>query len=283
MYITGARHAKNLHPHNPISHPDSYRGSCLPFNLYVKKQLTSILLLLMIGVAATAQDSASVVVSKNRFANLDFGVGYLHTDLGGINRFLSSYGYKPVAEGAVTLSFSPSFFVNRFVFRGEYTWQFPVSVPQSENVRATFTGQHVAASVGYVVLQRPTFRIYPYVGINSFVSQLVVRERRSATNLIDLVNNQQRGFQLLYSNASLDFGIQFDKMIPLKNRRWDCPQNARFMTVGLRVGYLYGPGDVKGRFNGSVIEGAPAYAPNGPYVKLVIGFSTKMRDIKWRK
>lgn len=55
------------------------------------------------------------------------------------------------------------------------------------------------------------------------------------------------------------------------------------MTVGIRAGYLIGPGTVKGRFNGVVIEGAPTYSPNGPYIKLVIGFSTKVRELKWKK
>jgi hypothetical protein len=249
----------------------------------MKKQFISVLFFLFVTIVSVAQDSVATVVSRNRYANLDFSVGYLHTDLGNINRFLSSYGYKPVSEDIITLSFSPSFSVNRLVFRGEYTWQLPVVRQQSENVTSVFSGRHVAASIGYVVIQKPGFRLYPYVGISSFRSQLVVRESRSAATLDDLVDNQQRGFHLLYSNAALDLGFQVDKMISVKNRRWDCPQNARYMTIGLRAGYLYGPGNVKGRFNGRPVDGAPSYSPNGPYVKLVIGFSTKMRDLKWRK
>jgi hypothetical protein len=249
----------------------------------MKKQSISLILFLAMAYTVTAQDTVTTMVSKNRYVNLDFGVGYMHTDLGNINTFLSSYGYKSVSEDYFTLSFSPSFFINRFVLRGEYTWQLPVMRQESENIRTTFGGRHTAASIGYVIIQRPGFRIYPYIGINAFTSQLRVRERTSAASLDDLVSNQERAFHLVYSNASLDVGFQFDKLISLKNRRWDCPQNARFMTLGLRVGYLYGPGSVKGRFNGSVIEGTPAYSPNGMYMKLVIGFSTKMRDLKWKK
>jgi hypothetical protein len=248
----------------------------------MKKLLLPFLLLLSCSAMAQSEDSV-VTRSKNRYANLDFGVGYLKTDLKNINNFLSTYGYRPVSEDIVTLSFSPSFFVNRFVFRGEYTLQLPVTRPQSDNSTATFRGRHTSASIGYVVLQKPGFRIYPFVGINAFTSQLVVRERTSASTLNQLVNNQQRAFHLVYSNASMDLGVQFDKLVSLKNRRWDCPQNSRFMTIGVRAGYLIGPGKVKGRFNGTAIEGAPSYAPNGPYVKLVIGFSTKMRDLKWKK
>jgi hypothetical protein len=248
----------------------------------MKKFMLPLLFLLLSSTVSHSQDSV-VTRSKNRYANIDFGVGFLSTDLRNVNNFLSSYGYRPVSEHLATLSFSPSFFVNRFVLRGEYTQQLRTTIQQSDNSEATFTGRHVAVAIGYVVLQKPGFRIYPYVGLNSFRSQLTVRERTKAATLDALVNNQQRTFHLAYANASLDVGIQFDKMIGLKNRSWDCPQNARFMTMGVRAGYLIGPGEVKGRFNGTTIEDAPSYSPNGPYVKLVIGFSTKMRDLKWRK
>jgi len=241
------------------------------------------LIFMFIVFASLGQDSVMTTISKNRYVNLDFGVGYMHTDLGSINGFLSTYGYKPMSEGAVTLSVAPSFFFSRFVFRGEFTWQFPQQMPQGENFNSTFGGRHIAASVGYLLINKPGYRLYPYVGISSYGSHVAVREKTSVSNVDDLVNNQARGFHLGYSNAALDFGVQFDKLISLQNGRWDCPQSSRYMTVGLRVGYLYGPGPVKGRFNGQVVEGAPSYSPNGPYVKLVFGFSTKVRDLKWNK
>ena len=248
-------------------------------------KMKSVLLLITVFAAFTcqAQDSTVTTISRNRYVNLDFGVGYLHTDLSSINGFLSTYGYKPVTENLVTLSVAPSFFVHRFVFRGEFTWQFPTVRQQDENFTSAFGGRHVAASVGYVIIDKPGYRIYPYFGISSFSSHLTVREKTAVSNVDDLVNNQQQGFALVYSNAALDVGIQFDKLISLQNGRWDCPQSNRYLTLGLRVGYLYSPENVKGRFNGQIIEGAPGYAPNGPYVKLVIGFSTKLRDLKWKK
>lgn len=140
----------------------------------MKKFILALLFLVLSTTLSHSQDSVLTQL-RNRYANLDFGVGYLHTDLKRINSFLSTYGYRPVPEDIVTISFSPSFFVNRFVFRGEYTLQFPTTTKQSDNTYATFTGRHVSASIGYVILQKPGFRIYPYVGINAFVSQLTVR------------------------------------------------------------------------------------------------------------
>jgi len=248
----------------------------------MKKKSVLLFILVTVAFASLGQDSVVTTISRNRYANIDFGVGYMHTDLSDINGFLSTYGYKPMSEGIITLSIAPSFFVSRFVFRGEFTWQFRAVMPQPENFNSAFGGRHVAASVGYLLIDKPGYRFYPYVGISSFASHLTVREKTSVSTVDDLVNNQQQGFQLVYSNTSLDVGFQFDKLISLQNGRWDCPQSNRYMTLGLRVGYLFGP-TVKGRFNGEIVEGAPAYSPNGPYIKLVMGFSTKMRDLKWKK
>ncbi|HEY3404727.1 MAG TPA: hypothetical protein VGK59_15160 [Ohtaekwangia sp.] len=248
----------------------------------MKKQSVLLVVLVLISCASWAQDSVTTI-SRNRYANLDFSVGYMNTDLGNINGFLSSYGYKTLQEDIVTLSFAPSYSINRFVIRAEYTWQFPSTRQQSEDVSINFTGRYIAAYLGYLVIQKPNFRLYPYVGLTAFTSQLVVREKTTVTDIDDLVNNTQQAFHLAYSNAGLDVGFQADKLIPLKNKRWDCPQNVRYMTVGIRAGYLFGPGTVKGRFNNEVVEGAPTYSLKGPYIKLVIGFSTKMRDLKWKK
>jgi hypothetical protein len=249
----------------------------------MKKQFISILIFVLIAFASAAQDSVATMVSRNRYVNFDFAIGYLHTDLSNINGFLSSYGYKPLQDDIITLSLGTAFSVNRFIFRPEFTWQFPVTRHEAENVTSTFSGRHVAVSVGYLLIQKPGFRLFPYVGLDAFSSRLVVRENTPVANVDDLVDHKQRGFYLAYSNAALDFGFQVDKMISLKNKRWDCPQNAKYMTLGLRVGYLLGPGTVYGRFNGQTVEGAPSYSPNGPYIKLVIGFSTKIRDMKWKK
>src|SRR5688572_183927 len=138
----------------------------------MKKQSVLIVVLVLMSCASVAQDSVATMVSRNRYANLDFGVGYMNTELSNINGFLSSYGYKTLQEDIVTLSFAPSFSINRFVIRAEYTWQFPSTRQQSEDVSISFSGRYISAYLGYVVIQKPGFRLYPYVGLTAFTSQL---------------------------------------------------------------------------------------------------------------
>jgi hypothetical protein len=78
-------------------------------------------------------------------------------------------------------------------------------------------------------------------------------------------------------------GVQLEKVIALHNREWDCPQNSRFMTLGARIGYNFGP-SVKAKYNGNQqIADGPSYALKGPYVKLTMGFGSQLRQLKWKK
>jgi hypothetical protein len=72
------------------------------------------------------------------------------------------------------------------------------------------------------------------------------------SDLDDLVNNQ-RAFHLAYSNAMIDVGVQMNKMISLKNRTW-IVRKFEVYEDGGRVGYLFGPANVKGRFNQPLVE-----------------------------
>jgi hypothetical protein len=238
---------------------------------------------ILMSLVVCAQDSV-LAVSRNRFAHIDFGVGFLKTDLGSVNTSLTSFGFKPLQEDFITLSVSSGYFVKRFLIRNELTLLLPNSVAQAGDVTTSFGGYNLGVGIGYAIIQNPKFRLYPYVGINAFTTRLRIEDDAPAANMNDVINSPHRTSQLYFSNASLDAGFQLDKVIALKNRKWDCPQNAKFMTIGIRAGYHFGPGPIQGRYNGiRNISDAPTYSMKGPYVKLVIGFGAKQRDLRWRK
>lgn len=238
-------------------------------------------LVIFISSALSAQDSFPTV-SKNKYFQTDIGIGYFRMDMNKINSSLKSLGYLPVSENYTTLSLSPSFVINRFVFRGEGSLILPNTVTQPNNRETTFNGYAVGASVGYVVMQKPGFRLFPYVGITGFNTALKFRDLAPVQDLEEVVNTSHNNATLRFSNAAFDLGIQFDRIIALKNRSWDCPQNNRYMTIGLRAGYNWSPGSVKARYNNSALANGPEYKYQGPYLKLVIGVGSKMRQLQWK-
>ena len=228
-----------------------------------------------------AQDSTKAV-SRNKYVQVDIGIGYLNTNMRSINTSLKNLGYQQVKENYATLSLSANYFIRRFLFRSEVSLILPNHVDQPNNTTTAFSGYTVSAGIGYAVIQNPRFRLYPYVGITSFNTTLKFTDKAPVTNMDELINSPKRNAKINFSNASLDLGIQLERMIVVRNNKWDCPQNNKYMTVGTRIGYNWSPGTVKARYNGSQITGAPEYNFQGPYIKLVIGVGKKIRDLKWK-
>ncbi len=230
-----------------------------------------------------AQDSL-ITVSENKHVHFDVAVGYLRTDLRSVNKTLTGFGYRPINENFVTLSFSSGYILNRFLIRDELNIMLPNSVNQGNNITTYFKGYSVGFGVGYAVINKPGFRLYPYVNLIAFTNRLQIEDSSPLQNIDDVMTTPHRSSTLYFSNASFDVGFQAEKLISLKSRKWDCPQNRKFMTLGLRAGYAFGPGEVKARYNGiRTIADGPIYSFKGPYVKLVVGLGTTMRDLKWKK
>ena len=236
---------------------------------------------LLLSLMSYAQDS-TMAISKNKYIQVDLGIGYLHTNMGSINTSLKNFNYRPIKDNYTTLSFAATYFVNRFLFRTEVSMILPNHVDQPDNIKTSFSGYTVSAGIGYAVIQKPHFRLYPYAGINSFNSYLKLADLSPVENMNELVNTPHRNAKIQFSNASLDLGVQLERIINVRNNKWDCPQNNKYMTVGARLGYNWSPGTVKARYNGNQLSGAPEYNFQGPYIKLVVGTGTKIRELKWK-
>jgi len=243
----------------------------------------SALLAISCLLAATGftQDS-TITISKNKYIQFDAGLGYLHTNMSSINASLKSTGFKPMKENYGTLSASVAYFANRLMFRTEASLILPNHVDQNQDRNTEFKGYTFGAAIGYALIQQPKFRLYPYVGITAFNTKLQFNDVSYVDNMIQLWNVPGYNSSIRFSNAALDLGVQLDKIMTLKNNKWDCPQFNRYMTLGVRVGYNLSPGVNKGRVNGHQPNDAPEYNYDGPYIKLVIGTGTKIRQMKWQ-
>ena len=245
------------------------------------KRTVSMTICSLLTLTVCAQDSTRTI-SKNKYVQFDAGIGYLHTNMGCINNSLKSAGFHAMKEDYTTLSFSSAYFVNRFLFRSEFSLILPNHADQGNNINTEFTGYTISAGIGYALIQRPRFRLYPYVGITSFNTKLKFNDVTPVTTMNEIFTTPRQNAILQFTNAALDLGVQLEKIISLKNNQWDCPQNNKYMTLGIRLGYNLSPGTNKARFNGSQPIDAPAYSFQGPYLKIVIGMGTKIRQLKWR-
>lgn len=241
------------------------------------------LMFLLISIIGHGQDSV-ITVSKNKYVYFDFSAGYLKTDLQSVNASLTGLGYKPLKEDFATFSFSFGFFINRFLIRNEITYIAHNHTAQDNYIDSSIGGLNIGFGIGYALIERPKFKLYPFINLNDYMINLKFEDNSPARDLNDVLGTPHRSSKIFFSNASLDIGIQMEKLVELRNKKWDCPQNTRFLSYGLRIGYNWVPTMVKGSSNGiRRIEDGPSFSPRGPYVKVLVGFGTKMRDLKWKR
>jgi hypothetical protein len=249
--------------------------------IHMKKRFLPVIAFMLLSMISYAQDS-TIVVSKNRYLQVGLGAGYMHTNMASIGQSLKSLGYKPLKEDYATLSLSGTYFMNRFLFHTEVGVILPSRVSQPGNQQTTFSGYTVGAGIGYAVVWTPKFRLYPYVGINAFNTTLQFTDKSSVADMDELVNGAHRNAKIRFANSSLDMGVRFERIIPLRSKKWDCPQTNRYLTLGAKVGYNWCPGEVKARYNGNVLTGAPSYNFQGPYMRLIVGVEKKIRQLNWK-
>jgi hypothetical protein len=244
-------------------------------------RLVSLAIACLLASKGFGQDS-TITVSHNKYVQVDVGIGYLRTNMSSINTLLQHSGFKPMKENYNTLSLSSTYFVNRLLFRAEFSLILPNHVDQAIDRNTEFKGYTVSAGIGYALVQRPKFGLYPYIGITGFNTKLQFNDLTPVADMNELLNTPRKNATIRFSNAALDLGAQLEKIITLKNNKWDCPQNNKYMTMGIRLGYNWSPGINKARFNGTQLRNGPEYSFEGPYIKLVLGTGTKIRQFKWQ-
>jgi hypothetical protein len=250
----------------------------------MKTQL-SVFLLLLVPVFAYGQDSTGIGVVPRKFFQLDYQPGYLRGDLSSINNSLRAYGYNPMEGNILTYTISAKFITNRFVFDFGIPFFRASDRSHLDNRRTTLTGTGINfdASLGYVLLEKKGFRLYPYVGLRSNYASLKLMDTSPVNNLGDIMNSTRKEGTITFSGGSFNAGIHVEKLIDLKNRKIDCPQNTRYLSVGLKAGYLFPiNGGEPGEYNGQELIDAPRFGLKGPYLRLTIGVGTRIRQLKWQ-
>lgn len=249
------------------------------------KTLLSFLLLLLAPVLAYGQDSTRVGVVSTKIFQFDFQPGYLRGDLSTLNNSLRAYGYNPMGGNILTYTVSAKFIINRFVLDAGVPFFRASDRSHSDQRRTTLqgTGFNFETSLGYVLVEKKGFRLYPYAGLRSNYASLKLMDTSPVQNLGDIMNNTRKEGTITFNSGSFNLGIHAEKLIPLKNRKLDCPQNTRYLSLGVKAGYLFPiNGGEPGEYNGQELIDAPRFGLKGPYVRFTLGFGVGVRRLNWQ-
>lgn len=253
-------------------------------NTLLRIQL-SVFLLLLIPVLAHGQDSTRVGVVSRKIIQFDFQPGYLRSDLSSINNSLRAYGYNPLEGNMNTFTFSAKLIVKRFVLDlGIPFFRTPgQNQPDQRKTMLSGAGINFEANLGYALVEQKGFRLYPYAGLWSNYASLRLIDNSPVNSLDDIVNGARREGTITFNSGSFNLGIHAEKLIARKNRKIDCPQNTRYTSVGIKVGYLFPiNGGAFGESNNRTLADAPRFGLSGPYVRLTIGVGAIVNRLNWQ-
>lgn len=245
----------------------------------------SVFLLLLAPFLAYGQDSTRVGSVSRKFIQFDFQPGYLRGNLSSINNSLSAYGFNPIGGNILTYTVSAKLITRRFVFDFGIPFFRAPDQGHSNGRRTTLsgTGVNFEANMGYVLVEKKGFRLYPYAGLRSNYASLKLTDRSPVTDPRDILNGTRKEGTITFNSGSFNLGIHAERLIPLKNRKIDCPQNTRYLSLGIKAGYLFPiNGGEPGEYNGQELVNAPRFGLKGPYVRFTIGMGVGVRRLSWQ-
>jgi opacity protein-like surface antigen len=244
----------------------------------MKNRLT-VFLLFLLASASQAQDS----LQSKRFAlEGEMSFGYSYNSFSSVNSFLAKNGFNTISRSRFTAGVGSVSMINRFVFGAGIEALIPMAESQPGNLKTSLQGFTFAPMFGYCIVQTKHSTIYPYVRLADNILSLKITDGQTAVDASSLINATNRNSSLDYQFFVLDVGMIINRNIPAKNRDWDCPQNNRYWTIGLKAGYSFMPGGGEVKYNSQVLRGAPTLDYQGPYVRLSIGFGTRHRKLNWQ-
>lgn len=224
------------------------------------KKMVFIVALLATSLISNAQDSVRVMRS------LSFG--YQQTQFTGLSpQMKTTYGNNfNIDGGAFVLSASEFTICHRIMLGGELGGL--RSTPSDDAFSSAKVMQGFAYfNLGYLVVDKASFMLYPYAGIGGVYSGVTIKNK----NGIDIVDPQytiKAGQSGYFSNTALSFngGVGMRKNIT-------CSKTKHIMQLGLDLGVHVTPTNNDFKYNGTreAVSSFGAASNIGYYAKLTIG------------
>ncbi len=138
-----------------------------------------------------------------------------------------------------------------------------------DSMESKYSGYAVNMELGYPLVKKEGFRIYPLLGTGFSLYNIFIDEKADLS-LWQVQQNFGRSINLNRAGLSLDFSLNID-LTP----NWKYSEKAESYNsflYGLKLGYHYQFAGNNWKHNGGEITGAPEFGMQGFYLGLSLGF-----------
>lgn len=184
-----------------------------------------------------------------------------------LNDRLDAAGYEEFGQSFLAMSGGLELSIRRLILGWEGTALLTDGQGSDNGLIATeLYGGEALFNVGYRVVSRDRFSIFPMVGAGAGTMQISFLPA-TAGSFNDILTNPQRMARMYAVTALVNVGAGLEYMMPVL-RLW---RGDGGILLGLRAGYIFSPFSSNWRFENTSIAGGPDLDMSGPYVRGQIG------------
>jgi len=166
-------------------------------------------------------------------------VGYRKADIGQLNNALNANGAPAIAPSNIWINASMFHVFNSWIVEDGLGFS-PTATSNFNDIKVKYNQYQLFWRTGYNLSSNPSFRFYPFVGVNFSAAMLKVEDRtgvRTATDLSGELFNNTKSKTLWQPNFGIDLGLGYDFLIKMSTKQMDCFSVERNIPIGIRAGY----------------------------------------------
>ena len=236
----------------------------------IRKTLT-VLLIVVLGSALTyARESElqnHVEKRKNGGAG-GFTIGIGQFDLSNLNQRLRTRGFETLDGSQVCFGGAGYGIVNGRILLGGEGSGFGQDVA-SGTQKASLSGGWGFFDVGYVVLSRRNFNLFPLLGIGGGGFNFRIVEKAVSPTFDEILDNPKQEANIFTGSFLLNFALGVDYSLIFGESK----KGHGGLLLGILAGYIFDPIKADWKMGDADVLDGPDLRMTGPYVKLIIGGS----------
>jgi hypothetical protein len=248
-----------------------YTFTCIHLKTRIMKKrarrtkLICLLITIFITTAAFSQEKPAGKVAYGGVGY--FQMGYAFFNQGNLNQLLNASGMPELENGSLSLGGGGHSIIRNFIVGGEGHGLIG-NESENNNYKVSQSGGYGFFNLGYLVVQKPAFNVYPILGIGGGGSSVTITDKRNLpSNFGDLLANPNQQSNLSKGGFMLNFSLGADYFIAGETN----DKSTEGFLIGLRVGYLLELNQNNWSIAGQELSGGPDSGISGPFVRLTIG------------
>lgn len=196
-----------------------------------------------------------------------FYLGYNFLEVNALNDDITSGGYNALPDKRITFGGGGySILWKGLLLGGEGGGILPLK-SESQNYNLKIIGGYGLFDVGFAVIRRSNFLLYPMIGIGHYMLVMDITPKNGDFDFEDFIYNPQRMTSLDCNGFMMTFQGGFDYIINFSND----PSAVGGLLLGFRAGYMYPLGDATWKLGDIELNNAPGSPFKGFFFNFIIG------------